>query len=114
VLVEVLDEDFEISIQLVGGEAGLRPLAPFVAGTDGCRLTIDTAGFLLPFRAFLLVFLIFSRGANSSACSKYSYSSFSKDTVRLDMLVRYLIEAPDTCEEHTMAEFEHVVTHLLQ
>lgn len=30
------------------------------------------------------------------------------------MLVKYLVEAPDACEEHTLAELEHVVAHLLQ
>lgn len=30
------------------------------------------------------------------------------------MLVKYLVEASDACEEHAMAELEHVIAHLLQ
>jgi hypothetical protein len=74
VLVQVLDKDFEVTIELIRWEAGLYYCEYRVLQLMCKLLTMDTAGFLLPLTVFLFDFLKFRSGANSSASSKYSYS----------------------------------------
>lgn len=70
VFVQVLDQYFEIPVELICRKARLDGHQFDVVPPILDARTMDTAGFLLPLTAFLFVFRRFRRGANSSACSK--------------------------------------------
>lgn len=74
---------------------------------------IDTAGLVLPLRAFRFVFFKFSSGAYSSACSKYNCLDELLFLVS-GITSPHLVEPTHSGEKNAVIEFEHIVPHRMQ